>query len=146
MPPEPDKIQKQHTPDVASWDALLAELGRDIERVSDRLRGLSTARLAAAAPPHASRAAAARATAQTLADGAAGLEARRDPVEPPWRVLPELDDLMVGDQVAVTGHDLVTAAQGAAPDDHVWARHGRRTAQDALSHAAEALAALRHLL
>src|SRR6476620_3361513 len=75
MANEPDKIQHGKTPDLAAWDALLLELGRDIERVADRLRGLSEARLAAAAPPHASRAAAARATAQVLADAAAGLEA-----------------------------------------------------------------------
>ena len=114
--------------------------------MSDRLRGLSAARLAAAAPPHSSRAEAARATAQALADAAAGLEAGRDPVEPVWRTLPELDDLAVGDQVAVTGHDLVTAARDAAPDDAVWARHGRRTAHEVLTEAADALATLRRLL
>ena len=145
MPNDPDKNQQPQTA-VVAWDALRQELARDIARVSDRLRGLSQARLAAIAPPHASRAGAARATAQTLADAAAGLEAGRAPAEPPWRTLPELDDLAVGDQVAVTGHDLVTAAQGAAPDDAVWARHGRRTAHELLADTAEAVAALRGLL
>ena len=146
MPDDPDMIQSPPRPVSTTWDAKLAELARDVDRVSDRLRGLSQARLAAAAPPHSSRAAAARATAQTLADASAGLEAGRDPAEPLWRTLPELDDLAVGDQVAVTGHDLVTAAQGTAPDDDVWARHGRRTARELLGAAADALAELRRLL
>jgi len=144
MANEPDKIQRGQTPDLAAWDALLLELGRDIERVADRLRGLSEARLAAAAPPHASRAAAARATAQVLADAAAGLEAGAG--QPLWRELPVLVDLSAGDQVAVTGHDLLAAAGSAAPDDPVWARHGRRTAHDVLAEAADDLAALRRLL
>ena len=146
MANDPDKIQQRETPDPVSWDALIRELGRDIERVSDRLRGLSEARLAAAAPPHASRAEAARATAQLFADAAAGLEARGEPAAPTWRTLPELNDLAAGDQFAVTGHDLLAAAQQAAPDDHAWAPHGRRTAKDLLSDAADALAALRRLL
>ena len=146
MANDPDKIQHGETPDLAAWDALVFELGRDIERVSDRLRGLSEARLAAAAPPHASRAAAARATAQTLADAAAGLEAGVDPASPTWRTLPELSDLAAGDQLAVTGHDLLAAAQQAAPDDHAWARHGPRTAHLVLSEAATALTSLRRLL
>jgi hypothetical protein len=146
MANDPDKIQPGETPDLAAWDALVLELGRNIERVSDRLRGLSEARLAAAAPPHGSRAAAARATAQILADAAAGLETRADQVSPTWRTLPELSDLAAGDQLAVTGHDLLTAAQPAAPDDQAWARHGRRTAHVLLAEAAAALAALRRLL
>jgi hypothetical protein len=144
MANEPDKIQRQKTVGDAAWGAVVLGLGRDVERFADRLRGLSDARLAAAAPPHASRAAAARATAQVLADATAGFEAGADP--PDWRDLPELTDLSAGDQVAVTGHDLLAAARSAAPDDHVWARHGRRTAHDVLTEAADALAALRRLL
>jgi hypothetical protein len=146
MANDPDKIQQRETLDLAAWDTFVMEFGRDVERVSDRLRGLSEARLAAAVPPHASRAEAARATAQTLADAAAGLEAGSDPVAPPWRTLPELIDLAAGDQLAVTGHDVLAAAQQAAPDDHAWARRGRRTANQVLSEAAAALAALRRLL
>jgi hypothetical protein len=154
MPNDPDKIQQRETPDAAAWDALLLELGRDIERVADRLRGLSDARLAAAAPPHTSRAAAARATAQVLADAAAGLEAVTDAPadleaggqQPVWRDLPELSDLSAGDQVAITGHDLLAAARLAAPDRRAWARDGRRTAHEALAEAAAALADLRRLL
>jgi hypothetical protein len=146
VPADPDKIQSPERLHETSWGARLAELARDVDRVADRLRGLSQARLAAAAPPHASRAAAARATAQTLADAAAGLEAGDDPSEPTWRLLPELSDFAAGDQVAVTGHDVLAAAEHTAPGGLVWARQGRRTADDVLAVAADALAALRRRL
>ena len=146
VPDDPDKIQSPVWPDETAWDATRAALARDVDRVADRLRGLSQARLAAVAPPHASCAAAARATAQTFADASAGLEAGHDPAAPTWRALPELSDLAAGDQVAVTGHDLLAAAERVAPDDLVWARDGRRTAHEVLGEAADALAALRRLL
>jgi hypothetical protein len=145
VPDDPDKIQSPPRPDV-TWDDVRQELAREVERVADRLRGLSQARLAAAAPPHASRAAAARATAQILADAAAGVEARQDPVAPTRRALPEPGDFGVGDQVAVTGHDVVAAAERVAAQDAVWARGGRRTAGQVLGEAADALAVLRRVL
>jgi hypothetical protein len=161
VPADPDKIQSitptsitptsitptSMTPTSATaWDDLRQELARDVDRVSDRLRGLSQARLAAAAPPHSSRAQAARATAQALTDASTGFEARADPAAPAWRTLPELGDFAAGDLVAVTGHDLVAAAGLAAPHDRVWTRPGRRTAQEVLTEAGDALAALRRLL
>jgi len=146
MPDDPDMIQFRPAPEATTWDARRAELARDVERVSDRLRGLSAARLSAAAPPHSSRAAAARATAQTLADASAGLEACGARAAPPWRTLPELGDFAVGDQVAVAGHDLVAATQQVAPGTPVWARHGRPSAHEVLGEAADALVELRRLL
>jgi hypothetical protein len=141
-----DKIHSSPSPGETAWAARRAELARDVDRVADRLRGLSQARLAAAAPPHASRAAAARATAQALADASESLESGDEPSPPPWRTLPEHTDFEVGDQIAVTGHDLVLAAERAAPDDRVWSRGGRRTADEVIGDAADALAALRRLL
>jgi hypothetical protein len=128
------------------WSARRSGLARDVDRLVDRLRGLSEARLSAPAPPHDSRAAAARAAAQVLADTAAGLEARADPDPPAWRDLPELNDFAAGDQVAVTGHDLVAAAHEVGPADSAWSRHGRRTARELLDAAVDALADLRRLL
>lgn len=81
----------------------LAQLAVIVERVSDRLRSLSDTRLARPRADGRSRADAAHAVAQLLADLAAELEAR------PARPVPRLHDLAVGDQVAVTGHDLVQA-------------------------------------
>jgi hypothetical protein len=144
MPDDPATLQDGPAP--ASWHAVRIDLGREVDRVADRLRNLSQARLSAAAPPHASRAAAARATAQVLADAATGLEAREDPTVPTWRPLPDLGDFAVGDQLAVTGHDLLAAAQRAQPDDDAWSHHGRRTAHEVLTEAADALDALRRQL
>jgi hypothetical protein len=82
------------------------DLAAAVQRVADRLRSLSDARLARPLPPHATRADAAHALAQQLADTCARLEGV------PARPVPRLHDLAVGDQVAVTGHDLVAAAGG----------------------------------
>jgi len=76
-----------------------------LERTADRLRTLGIARLGAPFDPEPTRADAARAEAQRLADNAAGLEGR------PTRALPRLADAAVGDQVAVCGRDLLAAAQ-----------------------------------
>jgi hypothetical protein len=146
MPDDPATLQDGLPPAMVSWDALRQALGRDVDRVADRLRNLSQARLSAAAPPHASRAAAARAAAQLLADASAGLEAREDSSGPTWRTLPDLGDFAVGDQLAVTGHDLLAAALTAQPEDAAWGHHGRRTAHEVLTEAADALDALRRHL
>jgi hypothetical protein len=81
----------------------------EVRRVADRLRSLSPERLTRAFPPYVSRAAAALTVAQLLADTACDLEG----VE--RHLVPDLGPLAVGDQVAVTGHDLV-AALTARPD------------------------------
>jgi len=135
------------------------ELTADVRRVVERLRTLSPAQLAAPAPPHPSRAAGGRAVAQALATAAQGIEDRMSPGEPHWRTLPELADLAVGDQVAVTGHDLLAlllattfpgdhAVVGVvvAPEETVWAPGARRTAEDVVTDAAAQLAALRRAL
>lgn len=120
-----------------------AALARDVERVADRLRGLSEARLAQPVAGHPSRAAAALAVAQLLAEAAQGLEQRSEPEEPSWRSVPALGDLSAGDQLAVTGHDLVAASRAVEPGAAVWARGRRRTAAAVLDEAAGRLAELR---
>ena len=94
--------------DPDAYAALRAEVEREVRRVAERLHSLSPARLAESVGAHPSRAAAGRAAAQALADAAADLEGVSR------RAVPELSDLAVGDQVAVTGTDLLLAA-GAAP-------------------------------
>ena len=100
-------------------DDLRAALAIEVERIADRLRGLSQARLTESVPGHASRADAARSTAQALADAAARIESERA-TEPPsaagpkhpaprLRSLPTLTEFAAADQVAVTGHDLIAA-------------------------------------
>jgi hypothetical protein len=127
--------------------------------VADRLRTLSEAQLTAPAPPHPSRAAGGRALAQVLAVAAQGIEDRAAAEEPQWRRVPDLADLVVGDQVAVTGHDLLAllptppppgdhAVVGilVGPEETVWAPGARRTAGEVVADAAAHLADLRRLL
>jgi hypothetical protein len=138
-------------------DDQRAALAADVRRVSDRLRTLSAARLAAAPGPsvaggqeHSSRAAAGRHAAQLMADAAAALEAVALGVPAERRTLPVLPDLAVGDQVAVTGHDLLTAladaagAAGAADADS--AAGGLSSVDRAVRDAATALADVRRRL
>lgn len=129
-----------------SWDEAAAELATEVRRVADRLRSLSQARLAAPAPPYPSRAAAARSVARLIAEAEQGIAARQGPVEPAWRGLPDLGDLAVGDQLAVTGHDLLSVIEHVRPDDDVWARGRRRTARDVVTEVAGHLAELRRSL
>jgi hypothetical protein len=131
-----------------SLPALLGELVVEVDRVADRLRGLSLHRLEAPLPPRPSRAAAARHVAQVLADAAAAIEERTStsPSRPP---VPSLSVFAAGDQVAVTGPDLVAAVRellaDVPPGDACDARGERQRAADvppvALGPAATTVAA-----
>jgi hypothetical protein len=109
------------------WAPLADELAADVRRVADRLRTLSAARLAGppappegGMPPYRSRAQAARGAAQAMADAAAALESAPAGGWVERRPLPELPDLAVGDQVAVTGQDLLAALALVSPDTDVY--------------------------
>jgi hypothetical protein len=128
------------------WGSLPEELAADVRRVSDRLAGLSESRLQGPAPPHASRADAARTAARALAVAGQGLEERDGAEEPAWRTLPQLADRAVADQVAVAGHDLLGALADIEPGEAVWSPDGRRTALDVVRNAATDLAVVRRLL
>jgi len=91
------------------------QLRVEVGRVADRLRSMSQERLTRGFPPYASRAAAALELAQRLADAAADIT--EGPAE--RRTVPDLGPLVVGDQVAVTGADLVEAASGLGHDPRV---------------------------
>jgi hypothetical protein len=90
---------------VTSADEARVELGR----VVDRLRTMPLTRLAAPWGDYPSRAAGARAVAQRLADRAADVSGA------PHRPVPDVGDAAVGDQVAVTGRDLLSL--GLSEDD-----------------------------
>jgi hypothetical protein len=80
-------------------------LGKEVRSLVQRLRLWTPARWAAAADPWGTRADLGRHLAQWLADRAADAEGL------PRRTLPVLHpDLLVADQLAVTGDDLVRAA------------------------------------
>lgn len=146
--PHPASGQEPAHPSLPALSALLGELVVEVDRVADRLRGLSVRRLEAPLPPHPSRAAAARHVAQVLADAAATIEERTSP-SPARRPVPSLSVFAAGDQVAVTGHDLVAAVRellaDVPPGDEGGASGGRQRAADvpleALGLAAKAVAA-----
>ncbi|HEX7189512.1 MAG TPA: hypothetical protein VF423_14925 [Actinomycetes bacterium] len=142
-------------PGTDPWALVRAELEADVRRVSDRLRSLSATRLASPPappeqywPPYESRAQAGRAAAFELARAAGALEAAAaGPLGREPRELPVLSDFAVGDQVAVTGHDLLAAMGLVPPDMTVWTgaiEHG--PAAQAVSDAAKVLADVRRRL
>jgi hypothetical protein len=114
--------------DVDTWEPLRTELAAEVDRVADRLRSMSQARLAGMPaqpennfPPYHGRAQAGRTLATELAHLARCLEAAASGgTSPPWLQVPELSDFAAGDQVAVAGHDLLAALDLVGPDDEVW--------------------------
>jgi hypothetical protein len=109
------------------WAPLADQLAADVRRVADRLRTLSAARLAGppappedGMPPYRSRAQAARGAAQAMANAASALESAAAGGGFVRRDLPELADFAAGEQVAVTGHDLLAALDLVGPDQDVW--------------------------
>ena len=108
-------------------------LAREVQRLADRLRTMSDVRLGQPFPPALSRAAAVLALAQHLAEAAQGIEERGAPLEPRWRTVPDDGVFALGDQVFVTGTDVVGAAGGLATGEPVWTRSGRRPVGDVLA-------------
>ncbi len=91
----------------ASVDETRSPAGRlvvEVGRTADRLRSMGVARLGAAFEPEPTRAAAARAVAQRLANAAADL------LGDGHRAVPVVAVSAAGDQVAVCGRDLFDAA------------------------------------
>lgn len=112
------------------WPDVLAGLDAEVRRVARRLGGLSEPRLRRPLPRYGTVADAGRRLATALADGDVGIEERACAVPPAWRAVPELAVTAVGDQVAVLGHDLVSALGFVRPDEPVWTRSGRSRAGD----------------
>ena len=83
---------------MTATDDAAVELGR----VVDRLRTMPLTRLAAPWGDYPSRAVGARALAQRLADRAADVSGS------PHRSVPDVGDAAVGDQVAVTGREVLS--------------------------------------
>lgn len=122
------------------------DLGRSVERLADRLRTLADTRLARPLDGGATAADRAHALAQALADAEQGIAGRAAKRPPAWRAVPRLGDLAVGDQVAVTGADLVAACGGLEADEAVWTRAGRAPASVALARAVADVRELASLL
>ncbi|MFG2823841.1 hypothetical protein ACGFX4_31000 [Kitasatospora sp. NPDC048365] len=79
-----------------------------VDRLADRFRSMPQSRLLGAVPGHPSRAAAGLALARRLAATALALEGR------PAQDVPDVGPFAIGDQLAVTGHDLAAVADAEA--------------------------------
>jgi hypothetical protein len=123
--------------------------------VADGLRRMTERKLARPAPASGSTggstgrtvAGAALDAARALARAAQGVDERDAAGEPVWRLVPDLGALTVGDQIAVTGHELARAV-AALPDGDdplVWTPGGRRPASELLDEVTGELVALRGL-
>jgi hypothetical protein len=119
-------------------------LGREIARVHDRLRSMSTERLALPIPGHESRAVAAHSAARRLSLLAQGIEQRADS-DPSYRELPMLE-AVVAQQVAVCGQDVLMAIANVGDDEPVWIGLERSDVRAAVLEAADALSGLRRVL
>jgi hypothetical protein len=87
------------------------DYGEELTRVVDFLRSMPLAKLSRPVHDGPTRAEVARAVAQWLADAGARTQGR------PVRAVPDVGDAAVGDQIAVTGADLLRTE----PDEEVLA-------------------------
>lgn len=121
-------------------------ISREIGRLHDRLLSMSQDRLAAPLPPWPSRAAAAHATARRVTLLAQGVEAGDSPQPPAYRELPDVEDRVVADQLAVCVNDLLIAVAGVPDSAPVWTGVTKATVGEVLAEAGEALTTLRRTL
>ena len=85
-----------------------------LTRLSAQFRSMPESKLLGRLPDGRSRATAGHELAGLVALAAQGVEDRARPVPPSWRSLPFDGPFVVGDQIGVTGHDLLAACAGVA--------------------------------
>jgi hypothetical protein len=118
--------------DLDTLDAVTLRLETVLSRLASRYRGMPESKLLGRLPDGRSRAAAGHELASLIALAAQGVEDRSRPLPPAWRALPFEGPFVVGDQIGVTGHDLLAACgrlgqQGERPRSAaVWAPPGVR--------------------
>jgi hypothetical protein len=115
--------------DLNTLDAASVRLDTVLGRLASRYRSMSESKLLGRLPDGRSRAAAGHELASLIALAAQGVEDRSRPLPPAWRALPFEGPLVVGDQIGVTGHDLLAACGrlGERPaSTAVWAPPGVR--------------------
>lgn len=127
---------------LATADSVSVRLETVLTRLSAHFRGMPESKLLGRLPDGRSRAAAGHELAGRVALAAQGVEDRGLPVPPTWRRLPFEGPFVVGDQIGVTGHDLLVACASAVADDslrgagEVWAsgdgRRGERVGLEVL--------------
>ena len=95
--------------DLDTLDAVSARLDEVLSRLASRYRSMPESKLLGRLPDGRSRAVAGHELASLIALAAQGVEDRSRPVPPTWRALPFEGPFVVGDQIGVTGHDLLAA-------------------------------------
>lgn len=100
--------------DLAGVASVAARLEAVLARLAGRFRSMPESKLLGRLPDGRPRASAGHELAEWLAYAAQGVEDRGLAVAPGWRQLPFDGPFVVGDQIGVTGHDLVTACSRAS--------------------------------
>jgi hypothetical protein len=121
---------------------------RAVALLAAAYRSLSQSKLLGTLPDGRSRAEAGHRFAALLAALGQGVEERARDVAPVWRKLPFDGVFIVGDQIAVTGHDLVAGIRGLGDLDELvwWADGGRIAAGEVLEVAIGEADGLRRLI
>ena len=102
-------------------------LTRAVALLAAAYRSLPQSKLLGLLPDGRSRAEAGHRFAALLAALGQGVEERRSGTVPTWRELPFDGVFIVGDQIAVTGYDLVTGMRALTDlDELVWSAEGER--------------------
>ena len=162
--PYPSRMTSGTKPDAESSDAqdvgklrdvraltaeLADELATELGRVADLFRRMPHSKFTLRLEPYGDRARAGHWLTGQLAGLAQGAEEWQSATPPRWRTVPSLGVFALGDQIAVTGADLL-AAFLALPDPdtaQIWARgDGRVPAEKALAAVLESTTALRKRL
>lgn len=126
-------------------DAVQDELTGVLDGIVATLRMMPSTKLAAhLRGPTKTRADAGRLLADVLAKAAQGIEEAGSPIMPRWRVVPQLPDLAVGDQVSVLAHDF-SLVVSAAVSSEVWTPDGRAPLSDVLRDVAATADEVRRL-
>jgi hypothetical protein len=94
---------------LATVESVSARLETVLIRLSGHFRSMPESRLLGRLPDGRARAAAGHELAGLLALAAQGVEERVRNAPPTWRALPFAGPFVVGDQIGVTGHDLLVA-------------------------------------
>ena len=114
-------------------DHLLEEIEPALAAIVTALRTMSSGRISAPLTgPIKTRADAGRMLARALVVAAQGIEEAGSQTMPAWRRLPDVPDLVVGDQVNVVARDLRLAADGFRGLE-VWTPDGRAQLVDVLT-------------
>jgi hypothetical protein len=119
--------------DLDTLETVSARLETVLNRLASRYRGMPESKLLGRLPDGRSRAAAGHELASLIAFAEQGVEDRARPQAPTWRLLPFEGAFVVGDQIGVTGHDLLAACARLLASEHangastpVWAPPGVR--------------------